>query len=259
MGTKGTTVNSTIFNNKQIMKNQESLGPVIKAAGNGMQRGMSHGADSNGIGRYANGGSYSPAKMMKNQGEGVGNETNNLLEDNPVAETMSGSYSNPGNIKSNPSSGGEQYYPGLKNIGPGGGASNSSSTGSSSTSLDNIRAAQDVLKSPRGVSITNYESGKARADVGRASKASGKAGYGRGQAHVAAGTSMSDYRAAKKTANKEIRAGKKEMRQANKKSVTFDGAGGKTVINNRKQNLRDLNSGTKVGNALRGLFGKGNR
>ena len=49
------------------------------------------------------------------------------------------------------------------------------------------------------------------------------------------------------------------MRQANKRTVTYDGEGGKTVINNRKRNLKDVNSGTKVGNALRGLFGRGNR
>lgn len=253
MGTKGQTINSQIFK-KQSMKNKEQMQGVIRAAGNGMQRGSSYGADSMGTPRYANGGSYDPQGPTR-AGMGGGNyqnpggespkeEKSNLLNDNPVA---------------NRASGGEQYYPGLKNIGPGGGASNSSSTGSSSASLDNIRAAQDVLKSPRGVSITNYEAGKARADAGRESKASGKAGYGRGQAHDAAGTSMSDYRAARKLANQEIKAGKKQMRQANKKSVTFDSTGGKTVINNRRQNLRDLNSGTKVGNALRGLFGKGNR
>ena len=262
MGTKGQTINSQIFK-KQSMKNKEQMQGVIRAAGNGMQRGSSYGADSMGTPRYANGGSYDPkgptrmgmGNYENPNGESPKEERSNDLNDNPVASRMSSS---------------DKYYDPndfMKNIGLGGGASNSSSTGSSnssstgssSASLDNIRAAQDVLKSPRGVSITNYEAGKARADAGRASKASGKAGYGRGQAHDAAGTSMSDYRAARKLANQEIKAGKKQMRQANKKSVTFDGIGGKTVINNRKQNLRDLNSGTKVGNALRGLFGKGNR
>ena len=246
MGTKGQTINSQIFK-KQSMKNKEQMQGVIRAAGNGMQRGSSYGADSMGTPRYANGGSYDPNGPTR-MGMGGGNyqnpggespkeEKSNDLNDNPVASRAAG----------------------FGVVQPGDGASNSSSTGSSSASLDNIRAAQDVLKSPRGVSITNYEAGKARADAGRESKASGKAGYGRGQAHDAAGTSMSDYRAARKLANQEIKAGKKQMRQANKRSVTFNDAGGKTVINNRKENLRDLNSGTKVGNALRGLFGKGNR
>ena len=250
MGTKGTTVNSTIFNNKQIMKNQESLGPVIKAAGNGMQRGMSHGADSNGIGRYANGGSYSPAKMMKNQGEGVGNETNNLLEDNPVAETMSGSYSNPGNTKSNPSFGGKPSGAfDVNTYAPKQSSSFTQKVPSAPTLSNGLGGGMnEAMSQGRSQSKSIYNAGVDSMNAGKTALASARSmTTGPGSA------SNSERRTALKDARSQIKAGRKERNSSNKATV-IRSEFGKTRVNNRAANAA-AGGGTKVGNLIRDVFG----
>ena len=238
-----------------ILRGGAHIKPIMRMASGPAAYGSSPGMEK-GVPRYKNsplprmgGGAYENPGGVRFGDPDRDNMNENMQERDRSADASDnnvlGTKSNVGDKKAS------DYYPGVGDIGL-----NESVEQETTNLLTKNPVAQEMT--PRGVSIRNYEAGKNRADAGRMSKPS-KAGYGKGQSHDEAGTSMSDYRAAKKASRKEVRAGKKEMRKANKRSVTYDGDGGKTVVNNRKRNLKDVNSGTKVGNALRGLFGKGNR
>ena len=241
-----------------ILRGGAHIKPIMRMASGPAAYGSSPGMEK-GVPRYKNsplprmgGGAYENPGGVRFGDPDRDNMNENMQERDRSADgsdnNVLGTESNVGNKSANPGS--EGSYPGM------GGKIGPLVQQEKTDLLTQNPVAQEMT--PRGVSIRNYEAGKNRADAGRMSKPS-KAGYGKGQSHDEAGTSMSDYRAAKKASRKEVRAGKKEMRKANKRSVTYDGDGGKTVVNNRKRNLKDVNSGTKVGNALRGLFGKGNR
>jgi len=251
---------------KQIGNDEKGVEALSKSGSDGKKAVKAMGYTEDQSGAILRGGAHIKPIMRKACGPAAYGSSPGMEQgvprynnSSPIERTDMGAYESGGfspkkndNESANPGS--ERYYPGL------GGEIGNPSFESKEQETTNLLTENPVAQemTPRGVSIRNYEAGKARADAGRMSKPS-KAGYGKGQSHDEAGTSMSDYRSAKKASRKEVKAGKKEMRQANKRTVTYDGEGGKTVINNRKRNLKDVNSGTKVGNALRGLFGRGNR
>ena len=249
MGTKGQTINSQIFK-KQSMKNKEQMQGVIKAAGNGMQRGSSYGADSMGTPRYANGGSYDPkgptrmgmGNYENPSGESPKEQKSNLLNDNPVATEASGgsSYKFGGQV-TNPNN-----FTGGLNTSLNSYLAGQISSAQSSGGFGDVNAA---VKGARSASRSLYNQGGQKMDAGAdALDAARNLTTGVG------GVTSGERRTAIKGARSTVKEGRK-IRNSSNRSSKIRGDGFRGRVNNRQANA-ELSGGTAAGNFLRSITGK---
>jgi|TARA_R110000823_G_scaffold296304_1_gene416332 hypothetical protein len=250
MGTKGQTINSQIFK-KQSMKNKEQMQGVIRAAGNGMQRGSSYGADSMGTPRYANGGSYDPkgptrmgmgGNYENPGGESTEEEKSNLLMKNPIATEASGgsSYKFGGDV-TNPNK-----FTGGLNTSLNSYLSGQIDSAKSSGGFGDVNAA---VKGARSASRSLYNQGGQKMDAGAdALDAARNLTTGVG------GVTSGERRTAIKGARATIKEGRK-IKQSGNRSTKIRGDGFRGRVNNRQANA-ELSGGTAAGNFLRSITGK---
>ena len=263
MGTKGQTINSQIFK-KQSMKNKEQMQGVIRAAGNGMQRGSSYGADSMGTPRYANGGSYNPkgpTKMKMDDyemtpspssnsggGESPSTQSSNDLMFNPIATEASGgsSYKFGGQM--------QDYSKGLGSGKKLTGASDfanqiNSSKLASAQSSGGFGDVNSAVRGARTASTQLYDKGADMMDSGAdALDAARNLTTGVG------GVTGKERRTAIKGARSTVKEGRK-IRNSSNRSSKIRGDGFRGRVNNRQANA-ELTGGTAAGNFLRSITGK---
>jgi len=258
MGTKGQTINSQIFK-KQSMKNREQMQGVIKAAGNGMQRGSSYGADSMGTPRYANGGSYDPKGPTKKANTGNYEMTSSPSSNSGGGESPSTQSSN--DLMFNPiateASGGSSYKFGGQVTNP------NKFTGGLNTSLNSYLSGQissaqssggsgDINSAVRGARTAStklYDKGADMMDSGAdALDAARNLNTGVG------GVTGKERRTAIKGARSTVKEGRK-IRNSSNRSSKIRGDGFRGRVNNRQQNA-ELTGGGAAGNFLRSITGK---